>query len=72
MGEGKNRDGAANSFARLAEHLHELPVPTLELLDRQTTAFLYAVWEARGIKKRIVRVEVDGDQQDLQQLRCSD
>lgn len=64
MGKGNEQ---ARGFARLAEHLHELPVPTLELLDRQTTAFLYAIWEARGIKKRIVRVEVEAEKDET---RC--
>lgn len=29
----------------------------LENLERRTTAFLYAIWDMQGVKKKIVRVE---------------
>lgn len=34
-----------------------MPPPTLEQLERQTTAMLYAIWRARGINKRIVEIK---------------
>lgn len=35
--------------------LESLPSGMLELLERQTTAFLYALWKAQGKNKRIVK-----------------
>lgn len=40
------------------ERLEDVPPPTLELLEREITAALYAIWKARGVRKRIVRVEL--------------
>lgn len=48
------------SFERAAKQLEELPYPTLEQLERQTTAFLYAIWRARGVDKRIVKGNENG------------
>lgn len=39
---------------RAAVELDSLSPGMLELLERQTTAFLYALWKARGKEKRIV------------------
>lgn len=39
------------------EQLEDVPPPTLELLEREITAALYAIWKARGVRKRIVRVD---------------
>lgn len=36
-----------------------LPQPTLEQLERQTTAFLYALWAAQKKDKKIVDLRQD-------------
>ena len=50
---------------RTADELTSLNRPTLEQLERQTTAFLYAIWKAQGKEKRVVDVRKARNDSDL-------
>ena len=50
---------------RTADELTSLTHPTLEQLERQTTAFLYAIWKAQGKEKRVVDVRKARNDSDL-------
>jgi hypothetical protein len=63
-------DIGVTSFERAARQLDELPQPTLEQLERQTIAFLYAIWRARGVDKRIVTPGKNGE--NGRELRYND
>lgn len=39
--------------------IETLPPPSLEQLERQTIALLYAIWRAQGKSKRVVEVRQD-------------
>lgn len=45
---------------RAAKELESLSPGMLELLERETTALLYALWKARGKQKRIVDATSNG------------
>jgi hypothetical protein len=47
-------------FAEKGEELASLPDTMLELLDRQLTSAVRAVWAARGIRKDIFKVDKKG------------
>lgn len=38
--------------------LEAMTPAVLENLERQTVSFLYALWRAMGVKKRVIRVEL--------------
>lgn len=44
-------------FERAAEGIKTLSPAVLELLQRQTIAFLYAIGRAQGVEYRVVRVK---------------
>lgn len=48
------KDVNVSDFQRAAVQLDKVPLPTLELLDKQVTAFVRAIWRARGIRKKII------------------
>jgi len=54
-----NSIGIAN-MEKAARELDQLNPGMLELLERQTTAFLYALWKAQGKDKRIVTPNGNG------------
>ena len=58
MSQGEPQMGVSD-FERAAQQLDQVPPSILELLDRQATAFLYAVWRARNVRKRIVTIKDD-------------
>lgn len=43
-----------------------LTAAELENLERRTTAFLYAIWAARGVKKKIIVIESNGYYEDVE------
>lgn len=48
------------------EQLRQLSPPTLEVLRRQTIAFLYAIGRAQGVEYKVVKMEVrDGESNGL-------
>lgn len=46
---------------KAAGELDSLSPSMLELLERQTTAFLLALWKARGKQKRIITIDKTGE-----------
>lgn len=64
MSQGEQRLGISD-FERAASQLDQVPPGILELLDRQATAFLYAIWKARGRDYRIV------EEREYQHLRAT-
>ena len=43
--------------------IETLPPPTLEQMERQLIALLYAIWRAQGKSKRVVEVRKDNNAQ---------
>lgn len=43
--------------------IDEVPPPTLDLVERQMIAALYAIWRAQGVKKKIVSVESNANKE---------
>lgn len=41
----------------------------LENLERQTTSFLYALWGAMGVKKKIIKIESNGYYDGLEMVK---
>jgi hypothetical protein len=64
MSNGGGRIVRAVRVAGSEQVFEGIDAAALENLERRTTAFLYAIWELQGVKKRIIKVESNGYYQE--------